>query len=300
MKFRMGNGALIMSNIFLSTAFITLGQRSLGCKDDDEICDGEVFGFKPGSLITLVATVTGLMAAFLLPLIGAVVDYTNHRKKLGAIFAIVSLLIQAAQVFTYEANWFFMLILQAVNGFNYQALAVAAYAYLQEIKRDVGEEKLVNYASRYYVCMFGIEATFLVIVIGAALAISADDVLTAQMSQGVNVIVSGGFYYLAFHFFSKKDSVRKLPDGENLVCAAFKSVFVTARGVVKHYPSTLTWFLLAVVFGQAGKFLITVDPVQFKNYLVPENCIYHKCIPDYCFIQFITLLKLLVLSQQLP
>ena len=54
--FRVGIGAVIMSNVFLSTSLITLAQRSIGCTDDNSVCEGEIYGFRPSSLITIIGT----------------------------------------------------------------------------------------------------------------------------------------------------------------------------------------------------------------------------------------------------
>lgn len=177
---RFANGAVIMSNVFLSTALITLAKRSLGCQDEDEVCDGTVYGFKPSSLITIIATISGLLAAFLLPLLGAIVDTTPHRKLVGITFAVLLIAIQAIQIWTVQATWFPMAILQAINGFFYQGLTLAIYAYLPEIKQMVTEETMTNYSSKFYMGMFSMEALYLILVIGLSLVVSADDVLTGE------------------------------------------------------------------------------------------------------------------------
>lgn len=249
----MANGAVIMSNFFLSSALITLAKISTGCDPDDDECDGQVYGFKPSSLISLIATVTGILSAFLLPVIGAIVDYTKYRKEMGVAFAAFLIAIQATQIATYEATWFPMAILQAINGFNYQALTLAAYAYIPEIRRAVGEETMTVYTARFYTYMFGSEALFLAIVVGITLPMGASDVLTGQIGQGVNVVMSGSFYALASYYFTKKEPMRQLSEGTSLVWAGFKQVCITSKGIVEHYPKTLTWFLLGVVFAEAGK-----------------------------------------------
>jgi MFS-type transporter involved in bile tolerance (Atg22 family) len=157
-----------MSNVFLSTSLITLAERSVGCIDGEQ-CSGEVYGFRPSSLITIIATISGVLSALLLPFIGAIVDYTKHRKLLGVIVAFVLISVQAIQIGTVEATWFPMAILQALNGFFYQALTLAAYAYLPEIKRAVGEETMTKYSSNFYMWMFSCEAMYLVVVIGMLL-----------------------------------------------------------------------------------------------------------------------------------
>ena len=246
-----------MSNVFLSTSLVTLAQRSIGCYDDDTVCDGKVYGFRPSSLLTIIATISGLMAAFLLPFIGAIVDFTKYRRQLGAGVAAFSIAIQAIQIGTVQATWFFMAVLQAINGFNYSALAVAANAYLPEIRREIGEETTSVYSSKYYMFMFGIEALYLIVVVAVSIALfDSDDVLTAQFGQAFDVLVSGSFYALAFYFFTEKEARRTLAEGQSLTIAGIRQVCVTIAGIWKHYPTTLGWFLLGVVFGESGTKLV--------------------------------------------
>ena len=250
-----------MSNVFLSTALIALAKRHVGCNDiveegeEEEECLGQIYGFRPSSLITIIATISGLLSAFLLPIIGAVVDYTKHRRSAVAIFATLLIAIQAIQIGTVQATWFPMAILQAINGFFYQALTLAAYAYLPEIRSAVGDATMTSYSSKFYMWMFGMEIVYLIVVIGITTVLEADDPLTGRIGQAVDAPLSGFFYALGFYFFTNKEPKRSLPEGTSLITAGFKQVFVTSKGIIQHYPSTLTWFLLAVVFAEAGEFL---------------------------------------------
>ena len=273
-----------MSNVFLSAALITLAEQSLGCDidnrdDENYVCEGKVYGFRPSSLITIIATVSGLLAAFLLPIIGAIVDYTKHRKLMGGIFAFLLITIQAIQIGTVEATWFPMAILQAINGFFYQAVTLAAYAYLPEISRAVGEATMTIYSSRFYMWMFGMEALYLIIVVGVSIYFGFGDQYTAHVGQAFDVFVSGFFYTLGFYFFTNKEPRRTLPEGTSFLSAGFKQVFVTTKGIVKHYPSTLTWFLLAIVFAEAGKvhhgFVLCISSFRLKKWiLMPKSFVF--------------------------
>ena len=150
----MGRGPLVMSNIFLSSAFIYLAAEQADClvpKEDDsdglevmEDCPNRVYGFKPTSLVSTIAVISGLLAAFLMPLIGAVVDFTPHRRLVGIVSAATMVAIQAVQAGTVSATWFPMAILQAIVGFIYQIQVLAVYAYLPEMARDVGEKRTRN------------------------------------------------------------------------------------------------------------------------------------------------------------
>ena len=87
-----------MSNIFLSTSFVYLAQEEAGCLDDNneviEDCDGKAYGFQPASFISNIAVISSVLSALFMPLIGAMVDYTRHRKTLGIVVSTMMIMIQ--------------------------------------------------------------------------------------------------------------------------------------------------------------------------------------------------------------
>jgi len=137
-------GAIVMSNIFLSSSLIFLASEEAGCLDDSgkviEDCNNKAYGFQPPSLIANIAVISGLLSAFLMPFIGAIVDYTPYRRATGIAAAVSLIVIQGVQIGTVAATWFPMAVLQAIAGFIYQVEVLATYAYLPEIARAVGEK----------------------------------------------------------------------------------------------------------------------------------------------------------------
>jgi MFS-type transporter involved in bile tolerance (Atg22 family) len=132
-----------MSNVFLSSSLIYLASVHAGCVDDEgeivDECDGKAYGFQPASLITNIAVVSGLLAAFFLPVLGAIIDFTPHRRSLGIATAVLMTLIQGVQIGTVQATWFPMALLQAVVGFLFFVQILSTFAYLPEMARTVGE-----------------------------------------------------------------------------------------------------------------------------------------------------------------
>jgi MFS-type transporter involved in bile tolerance (Atg22 family) len=136
-----------MSNIFLSTAFIQLASEQAGCVRHPgvkETCDNRVYGMKPASLVANIAVITGVLSALFMPIAGAMIDCTNHRRTFGILTVTLMTLIQGVQIFTTEATWFPMLVLQALSGFIYQVQVLCIYAYLPEIAREVGQTTMTN------------------------------------------------------------------------------------------------------------------------------------------------------------
>jgi len=129
-------GGIVMSNIFLSTAFIRLASDSAGCdSESEEECDAKVYGFRPSSLITMIAVVSGVLSAFLLPFIGAVVDYTPYRRAVGIGSALFITAVQGIQIWLTDDTWFPMAILQAINGFMYMVQVSFCWLLLMPMRK---------------------------------------------------------------------------------------------------------------------------------------------------------------------
>ena len=53
-------------------------------------CRNEVYGMKPSSFVTTAASAIAIVVALLIPLVGAVIDYTSHRRLIGRILSLLN------------------------------------------------------------------------------------------------------------------------------------------------------------------------------------------------------------------
>jgi len=112
-------------------------------KREDE-CTEKVYGFKPVSFITIIVVIAGVMSALLMPIIGAIIDYTPHRKTAGVFSAGIMIMIQAAQIGTVARTWFPMAILQVIAGFLYHMQTLSVFSYLPELASNVGQKTMAS------------------------------------------------------------------------------------------------------------------------------------------------------------
>jgi len=133
----MGRGAVLMSNVYLSSSILYLAQEQAGCLDENDRvssdCDGKAYGFKPATFVSNIAVVSSVLSALFMPVIGAIVDYTRHRKTVGIVSSVLIILIQVIQIGTVQKTWLAMTILQAISGFLFQALVMSVFAYLPDM-----------------------------------------------------------------------------------------------------------------------------------------------------------------------
>lgn len=263
--FTIGSSTGVMSNVFLSTALILLAKREIGCEDVEVEC-GKVYGFKPSSLIGLIGTATGLLSAFFLPYFGAIIDYTHHRRRIGMLACALFIVIQAVQIGTVQQTWFIMAILQAVNGVLYQVYDLMQFAYLPEISDQVTESKTFTwYSSLTSILGFSHQVMFLLIVVGIGMALDLDDQRIGQLGQGIDVFVTGGYFYIAWIFYTPKQARRPLENGTSLAAAGFKQNWRTAKGIFREYPRTVGLYFLGSVFANSGVEAFVTVSITFLN-----------------------------------
>lgn len=97
-------GAINMSNVYLGNSFILLACKAAGGADDTgSRCinrDVQIYGMKPAALISNIIIASTIISAFCMPLFGAVIDFTPHRKWVGIGTAAALTIISGIQIGT--------------------------------------------------------------------------------------------------------------------------------------------------------------------------------------------------------
>ena len=249
-----------MSNIFLSSSLLRLASLEAGCEffdEDDTIatpdCTTKIYGFRPSSLITNIAIISGLLAAFTMPLIGALIDFTPHRRKIGVYSAAVMMAIQAIQIGTVQSTWFAMAMLQALAAFVYQVQVLATYAYLPDLASKVGQSSMTKFTSIFLITQFASGLFFLLLISIVSMVVGLSDVTTAQMSQAINFVWVSMFFVIGWKYLPNVDTLQKIPEGRSIYSAGFVKIANSAIGITKYYGGSVGWFFVAIVFAEAGE-----------------------------------------------
>ncbi|KAG7340011.1 vacuole effluxer Atg22 like protein [Nitzschia inconspicua] len=258
----MGRGSEFVSNVYLAGSLIYLACKESGgvdpitneCDDSNLTVHG---GMKPSSLISNIAIISGLLSAFLMPVYGAIVDYTNHRKLMGIISMMILAAIRCTQIATIENTWFPMAILQAFAGFIYQVQNVSCYAYLPELAREVGQERMNNYTAVFTQTQFGSQAVLMIMVTGISFGLSLSTVQTAMVSQAGVFLWCVVFFPWGWKYLPARPARHDLKDGQWLITAGFAQNWNKAKDIWTKHRKGLKWYFLALIFAEASVSTIT-------------------------------------------
>lgn len=263
--------SFIGAGAFLSTAVLQLAKQAAGC-DLEGPCNTRVYGIRPSSLLTTYTIIVGVLSAAFLPLMGAVVDYTDHRLLVGRVTSFSFSVLLFPQIFLNENTWFAVAILLLLTAFIGWAQTMVTYAYLPELTED--EATLTAYTQSFTVVSFSSMVVYLAVVVGIASAVGFmdDSIATAHLGQSIAFCVSSVLLYIAWgRLLRRRPAARALPPGRSLWTAGFVQVFRTSLDIYRHRPA-LKWFYLSVALidaatGALATVAITylTDTLQFTS-----------------------------------
>jgi len=259
-------GLVGMSSLFLGPALLILAQDAAneagGCNTSNNNDDGQnndcnnnddegrVYGMRPSSLLTNIGVFSGVFSAILLPLFGAIVDHTPHRKAIGQWGAILLSIIKGIEIFVSKSTWFFISILQVLNYVLYQAHLCAAYAYTAELSIDPKEQTIYN--ARFQTINYFSMLAFLIVVTLTSSLLHVGDIGQARVSQTLAFIVCSIVFGFAWKwFFHPRPALRQVPDNSTLLTAGFRKLSHTSSEIIQHW-APLRYFLLSVMLSESA------------------------------------------------
>lgn len=141
----LASGLVLATNTFLNLALLRLATEAANCKgnptDDEYTCNRSTMGLKPSSWISAIATIGALLGAILTPLVGALSDYTRHRRLVGASSAWTLAIVTLLQSSISESTWFFVALLQIPSITSYVLHQGSSLSYLPGLSRIEGSDK---------------------------------------------------------------------------------------------------------------------------------------------------------------
>ena len=272
-------GLVGMSSLLLGPALLILAQDA-AIKDDcdanngDDVQDctdeGRVYGMRPSSLLTNIGVFSGIFSAVLLPLFGAIVDHTPHRKAIGQWAAILLSIIKGIEIFISKSTWFFISILQVLNYVLYQAHLCAAYAYTAELSVDPNEQTIYN--ARFQAINYSAMLVFLIVVtLTSSLLLDVGDIGQARVSQTLAFLVCSIIFGVTWAFFFRpRPALRQIPTNSTLLTAGFRKLTDTSSEIVRHW-APLRYFLLSVMLSESATSALSTISTTYMIHVLNMN-----------------------------
>ena len=250
-----GRGPLNLVGSFVGGAILQMAIKEAG--GPNETVKGLL---KPSSFLTATTSLIGIVAAILMPVFGAVVDHTRYRRLVGVVSGVMafSLIGMQMSISVEKNNWFYILILDALQSFALLVHHTAVFAYLPDLSRD--EEVTSHYTSNFNQRQYGVQVFYacLLLIIAVARGTQGEvglDVAVQSARTAAGIAFGIGafcFGYAWIFLFRDRPALSQVPEGSNLLSTGFVQVHRTAKKIWKDYGA-LKWFMISLLWSpEAG------------------------------------------------
>jgi UMF1 family MFS transporter len=218
------------------------------------------------SLATLCVSISVGAQVFLLPVLGALGDYSNMKKRLMALFCYLGATATCILFFITGNLYLLGGILFIIANICFGASIVFYNAFLPEIATEDQTDKVSSRGFAYGYLGGGLLlALNLVMVLGAPrLGISTG--LAVRLSFLSAGLWWAGFAAITFSRLRKREAARELPPGESYLTAGFKE-FASTFKELKRLPQTLRYLIAYLIYNDGIQTVIFASSVFLEQEL---------------------------------
>jgi UMF1 family MFS transporter len=278
-----------VGGVLLAPYVTTLAQNAVGD-------NGVVLAIGPLTLITakslwpFTTSASVLLQVFFLPLLGAVADYTNLKKRLMLVFTYIA--VAAVCLLFFVANGLYLLgaLLFIVANVSFGGAIVMYNAYLPEITTEDQRDKV---SSRGFA--LGYLGGGLLLAANLALVILKPFGLSSGWAVRLSLLSAGvwwgGFAVITFLRLRVRESARSLPPGKNLLTVGFGELR-QSFGELRRLPQTLRYLIGYLFYNDGIQTVISLASVFLTQELFvakgrSEDDAQSFVIGVYLMVQFV-------------
>lgn len=257
------------ANSAFSTTVITvfLGPylASLAAAAAEPFADGYArigsLAIAPDSVLPYCVSISVFLQVFVLPVLGAIADYSHIRKRMMQLFATTGAVATILMFLVVSpAQWWFGGLLFIIANLAFGAAIVFYNAYLPDIASEDQRDRVSSYgwAMGYLGGGLLLLLNLLFYQFYESLGISA------SLAVRIN-LASAGVWWLGFSFITwsrlrSRRAPRVLPPGEGYVTMGFKQLGHTIREL-RNFPETLKFLLAYFLYNDGIQTVIAVSAV---------------------------------------
>jgi MFS transporter, UMF1 family len=242
-------------SVLFAPFMITVAGRAAGCGDSaDETCGRtvDVLGLHvaAGSLPFYLTSFATISSAFLLPVVGALVDRSSRKRVHMAAFAWSGSFFAALLFLMHGAQWQLAAVAVVISSVLGGCSLVSYYAILVDISTEEERDRVSSRGWAWGYLGGGLLLAVNLVVVLAHDAIGLDKELAVRLSLLSAALWWAGFTFVPFLRLRDHPARDDGPGTGGLLDRSFGQLFRTLREM-RAYPMTLT-FLIAFLFYNDG------------------------------------------------
>jgi MFS transporter, UMF1 family len=247
------------------------------------------------SLPTLCVSISVGAQVFLLPILGALGDYSDLKKRMMALFCYIAVVANCLMFFIKGNLYLAGGILFIVANVCFGASNVFYNAFLPEITTEDEADKV---SSRGYA--YGYLGGALLLVLNLLLVLRAEQF---GLSTGLAVRLSllsagvwwGGFAIITFALLKSRPQKKELPPGKGYISAGFSEIAATVRELLR-LPLTARYLLGYLIYNDGIQTVIFAASAFLEQELFPGgNPVF--LLEIFVMVQFVAVAGALVFER---
>ena len=220
------------------------------------------------SLPTLCVSVSVGAQVFLLPILGALGDYSDLKKRLMALFCYIAVAANCLMFFIQGNLYLLGGLLFIIANVGFGASVVFYNAFLPEIAT---EDQIDKVSSRGFA--YGYLGGAILLVLNLLLVVRAEQL---GMSAGLAVRLSllsagvwwGGFAIITFYLVKSRSKTKSLPPGKSYLTAGFAEIVTTVKEL-RRLPLTARYLLGYLIYNDGIQTVIVASSAFLEQELFP-------------------------------
>src|SRR6266511_2204713 len=247
------------------------------------------------SLATICVSISVGAQVFLLPILGALGDYSNLKKRMMALFCYMGVTATCLLFFITGNLYLLGGLLFIIANVCFGASIVFYNAFLPEITTEDQRDKVSSRGYAYGYLGGGVLlALNLILVLGAErLGISAG--MAVRLSFLSAALWWGGFAIITFRRVKTREAAKALPPGQSYLTAGFLELGSTFKEL-RRLPHTLKYLVVYLIYNDG------IQTVIFAASVFLEQELFHGPNPTFLLsiflvVQFVAVLGALLFER---
>ncbi len=220
------------------------------------------------SLPTLCVSLSVGLQVFLLPVLGALGDYSDLKKRLMAVFCYIAVVANCLMFFIQGNLYLWGGLLFIIANVCFGAALVFYNAFLPEIATDDQTDKVSSRGFAY-----GYLGGALLLVFNFLLVQNAEQIgITTGMAVRLSLLSAGvwwgGFALISFALLKSRPKKKSLPPGKSYISAGFTEIIATFKEL-RRLPLTLRYLIAYLIYNDGVQTVIFASSAFLEQELFP-------------------------------
>jgi UMF1 family MFS transporter len=222
------------------------------------------------SLPTLCVSISVGLQVFLLPVLGALGDYSDLKKRLMAFFCYIAVVANCLMFFIQGDLYLWGGLLFIIANVCFGAALVFYNAFLPEIATDDQTDKVSSRGFAYGYLGGALLLVFNFLLVQRAEQLGISTGMAVRLSLLSAGVWWGGFALVTFALLKSRPQKKSLPPGRSYISSGFSEIVATFKEL-RRLPLTLRYLLAYLVYNDGIQTVVFASSAFLEQELFPTG-----------------------------